>query len=247
MIGFKMKMLLFSLYFICFAAVGEKKITIYMIGDSTMANKQPQKYPETGWGMVFHEYFNKDVTINNQAVDGRSTKSFITEHRWQEIYNKLKPGNYVFIEFGHNDEKIDKPDIGASLEEYKANLTKFINDTKAKGAIPVLLTPITRRSYDSNGKLFNSHGNYPAVVRKLAASQNVVLIDMLAKSEKLVNGLGNERSKELYNWADSGKYVNYPNGVKDNTHFSVLGAHKIAQLAVEGIKESNLPIVKYLK
>jgi len=239
---------LLSVFILMVNAAPEKPVMIYMIGDSTMANKTPEKYPETGWGQVFREYFKDDVFIDNRAADGRSTKSFITENRWQYVFDKLKEGDYVFIEFGHNDEKIDRPAVGTSIPEFSENLTHFIRETRSKKAIPILMTPIVRRIYDhSTGQLKNSHGEYPDAVRAVAAKEHVIFIDMLAKSQRLVQQTGEEPSKKLYNYVDSAQYVAYPKGLQDATHFSVLGAHKMAELAIEGLKESGLPLKDKLK
>jgi pectinesterase len=208
----------------------DKKITIWMIGDSTMANKQEKAFPETGWGMAFGQFFNKDVTIDNRAQNGRSTLSFINEKRWDEVYNNLKEGDYVFIEFGHNDEKIDKPGVGVSIDEYKKNLSRFVNEARSKKAIPVLLTPITRRSF-KNGVFTETHGLYPDAVRTVADSLHVPLIDMHKKSIALITSMGDEPSKALYNYLEAG-HKNYPEGKKDDTHFSPLGAKKIVKYLI---------------
>ncbi|MFP5040183.1 rhamnogalacturonan acetylesterase [Parasediminibacterium sp. JCM 36343] len=224
--------------------VPKPKITVWMIGDSTMANKLEKAFPETGWGMEFGHFFDQSVTIDNCALNGRSTKSFINEKRWDPILDNLKEGDYVFIEFGHNDEKIDKPGVGTTIPEFKANLVKFVLETREKKGIPVLLTPITRRSF-KNGVLTDTHGKYAETTIFVADSLKVPLIDMLEKSKKYVSGLGDETSKQLYNYVDSGN-VNYPNGKKDDTHFSPAGAKKMAGLAVEGIKELKLGLAERL-
>ncbi len=213
-----------------------------MIGDSTMANKQEKAYPEMGWGMAFSQFFDHEVKIDNRAQNGRSTLSFINENRWQPVVDALKKGDYVFIQFGHNDEKIDKPGVGTSLELYKNNLAKFVNESRRKKAIPVLLTPIMRRSF-VNGVFTDTHGGYPDVVRQLADSLKVPFIDMHRMSEKLILQLGEARSKILFNHLDSG-HVNYPKGIVDNTHFSPVGAKKMAALVVSGIKELKLGLAK---
>ncbi len=118
-----------------------KPVTIFMIGDSTMANKEDKAYPETGWGMAFAQFFDDEVTIRNTAVNGRSTLSFINENRWQHVVDSLKKGDYVFIQFGHNDEKINIPGTGTSLDDYKRNLVRFVNEARAKKAIPILPVP----------------------------------------------------------------------------------------------------------
>ena len=221
-----------------------KPITIYMIGDSTMANKKPETFPENGWGMAFGQFFDKTVTIDNRAQNGRSTKSFIAENRWEPVLEKLQEGDYVFIEFGHNDEKIDKPLVGTSLEEFRTNLTKFVLETRAKKAIPVLLTPTARRNF-KNCTLQETHFGYPETVRSLADSLHVPMIDMLAQSRTLLIAMGDEPSKQLFNYVDSG-HVNYQNGKKDDTHFNVTGAKKMAELAASSIKELKLSLAQRL-
>ncbi|RXK87265.1 pectinesterase family protein [Filimonas effusa] len=232
------------LFLMAFMMPARKKITIWMVGDSTMANKLPKAYPETGWGMAFGAFFDESVTIANRAMNGRSTLSFINEKRWQAVADSLQEGDYVFIEFGHNDEKIDKPGTGVSPAAYGVNLVKFVNETRAKKAIPVLLTPVMRRSF-RDGSLYDSHGAYPPVVRRIADSLKVPLIDMHLKSETLINGMGEEGAKQLFNYVDSG-HVNYPQGKKDDTHFSPSGAKAMAELAVQGIRELKLELAERL-
>ena len=210
----------------------QKHTTVYMIGDSTMANKQVDKFPETGWGMPFSKMFDETITIDNRSLNGRSTKSFINEKRWQPIVEALKEGDYVFIEFGHNDEKIDKPAVGTSIEEFKTNLVKFITEARAAKAIPILLTPVNRWKFDSLGKFEDTHGAYPDAVREVAKSDNVLFIDMYSKSKLLMQKIGPEASHKWFNQLEKGENVNYPNGVKDNTHFNPVGAIQMADLAV---------------
>ncbi len=231
-------MILLSLF------TNQQPITVYIIGDSTAANKQENAYPETGWGMELQGNFGAGVTIDNRALNGRSTKSFINEKRWNAVLNSLKIGDYVLIQFGHNDEKIDKPEVGTSLTEYKTNLIRFINETTAKGAYPILLTPIMRRSYQ-NGVFKDTHLGYPEVVRKLADSLQVPLIDMHRKTERLIVELGELQSIKLFNHVASG-HVNYPNGKIDNTHLSPYGAQIIAGLVVQGIKETKTSLTKHI-
>lgn len=225
--------------------VFQKHQKIFMAGDSTMANKKPNKYPETGWGQVFSSYFTSDVEIFNYAVNGASTKSFIKNKNWDKLVSNLGKGDYVFIQFGHNDERLDKTDRGTTLDEYETNLTQFVFDVKNKKAIPILLSPVMRRSIKED-KFYNTHLGYDSVVCKVARDQKVAFIDMLNKSKKLLESLGIEESKTLFLHVNKGD-VNYPNGKRDNTHFNPVGANKIARLAVQGIKELNLPLSAYLK
>ncbi|WP_231425645.1 MULTISPECIES: rhamnogalacturonan acetylesterase [Pedobacter] len=223
----------------------KRQTTLYIIGDSTAANKAADKFPETGWGMELQSFFKDEVKVDNRALNGRSTKSFRAEKRWQPILENLKAGDYVFIEFGHNDEKIDKPSVGVSLVDFKINLINYVNETRSKKAIPVLLTPISRRSF-KNGVLVDSHGGYPGVTRQVADSLHVPLIDMLIKTENLLKNLGDQASVKLFLHVDSG-HVNYPQGKKDDTHLSPDGAKEIAGLVVQGIKEKKLGLAKKLK
>lgn len=234
-----------TLVILCSFTPIQKKTKLYIIGDSTAANKEEKAYPETGWGMALQSFFKPDVTVDNRALNGRSTKSFRAEKRWDPILAQLAPGDYVFIEFGHNDEKVDKPNIGVSLSDFKLNLINYVKETRSKKAFPVLLTPISRRSF-KNGILIDSHGDYPRITRHVADSLNVPLIDMLAKTESLLTRLGDEPSIKLFNYVDSGN-VNYPIGKKDDTHLSPAGAKQVAGLVVKGIKELKLSLVKSLK
>lgn len=240
----KFYLLFISLFFLNSKSNLKDQITLYIIGDSTAANKQAKAFPETGWGMQLSAFFKEEVKVDNRALNGRSTKSFINEKRWESVLITLKEGDYVFIQFGHNDEKIDKPEVGTSLEEYKVNLIKYIAETKAKKANPVLLTPIMRRSF-KNGVFKDSHLGYPDVVRKLADSLHIPLIDMHRKTEKLILGLGEEPSKKLFNYVDSGN-VNYPYGKKDDTHLNPYGAKQVAALVVQGVAETKIRLAKYL-
>jgi len=214
-----------SIAIVCFLLLGftqmtNKHITIYMIGDSTMADKPLDDNPERGWGQLFPACFDSSVTIENHAKNGRSTKSFIAESLWQQVLVKLQPGDYVFIQFGHNDEKKESPERYTTPEEYGKNLLRFVNESREKGAIPVLCTPIVRRRFDKDGKFFDDHGEYPGAARNVASANNVPLLDMTSLSEKLVGGLGPEDSKKLYLFIKPGEYKSLPEGKEDNTHFS---------------------------
>ncbi|HXD31945.1 MAG TPA: rhamnogalacturonan acetylesterase [Pyrinomonadaceae bacterium] len=223
-------------------------ITIYLAGDSTMAQKLPEKRPETGWGEMLQSFFDeKNVKIENHAQNGRSTRTFIAENRWATIVGKLIPGDYVFIQFGHNDSSKDKVDRYTPPEEYRANLLRFVSEVRAKKAIPVLLTPVMRRRFDSSGSFYDTHGVYPDIVRSLAAEQKVALIDMHRKSEQVLKQFGPEPSRKLFLQLKPGENANYPNGIEDNTHFSPQGAEVMAGLAIEGLREQHVKLAKLLK
>lgn len=223
-------------------------IVVYLAGDSTMAEKLPEKRPETGWGEMFQQYFDANkVKIENHAQNGRSTKTFISENRWQAIVDKLKKGDYVFIEFGHNDQSKEKGERYTPPEDFKKNLARMVADVLAKKANPVLLTPVMRRRFDKDGKFYDTHGEYPDLTRSVAKDLKIPLIDMQRASEKLIVEYGAENSKKLFLQLKAGENPNYPNGIEDNTHFSPLGAEEMARLAVAEIKKSKIKLRKYLK
>jgi len=234
---------------ISFSAIAQKQpVTIFLAGDSTMAAKQPEKRPETGWGEMLGQHFKAgSIRIENRAANGRSTKTFISEGKWQLIVDALRKGDYVFIQFGHNDSSKDKGERYTPPEDYRRNLVRFVGEVKARGAHPVLLTPVMRRRFGKDGKFYDTHGEYPVIVRSVAKDQNVPLIDMHSMSEKVIVRYGVEDSRKLFLQLKPGENANYPNGIEDNTHFSPLGADEMAKLAVQGIRASNVGLSKLLK
>jgi lysophospholipase L1-like esterase len=213
-------------------ALGQKPVTVHMAGDSTMAPKTERSRPETGWGEPFGEFLDPGkFAIDNRAVNGRSAKSFIAEGRWQALLDATKPGDWVFVQFGHNDEKETSADPNAPLADFRRNLQRFVTDVRAKGATPVLLTPVMRRRYDANGDFFDTHGEYPGVVRQVAKELDADLIDLHAMTGDLLRQRGPEASRSLFLMLKPGEHPNYPDGVEDNTHFSPKGARAVAQLA----------------
>jgi lysophospholipase L1-like esterase len=225
-------------------ALQPPRITVYLAGDSTMAPKLPEKRPETGWGEMLPDFFDSTrVRIENHARNGRSTRTFISEGRWQSIVDSLHTGDYVFIQFGHNDESKTKTDRYTSPDDYRANLQRFVRDARSKGANPVLLTPVMRRRFDNNANVRDSHGEYPDIVRSVSAEMRVPLIDMHRKTEVLLTLFGPQASSALFLQLPPHENPNYPNGIMDNTHFSPFGARIVASLAVEGIREAKLDLV----
>ncbi|NBW37769.1 MAG: rhamnogalacturonan acetylesterase [Cytophagia bacterium] len=223
----------------------ESKTVVYLIGDSTIATKETKAYPETGWGMPFQYFFDSTVVVENHAKNGRSTRTFLSENRWIPIHDKLKSGDYVFIQFGHNDESKEKTDRYTSPEDFKKNLNKFIADTKAKGGIPVLLTPVSRRKF-VEGKQQETHTIYSALVKEVALTEKVAFIDLDALSRDYYQSMGEENSKLLFLQLEAGEHPNYPEGKVDNTHFSELGARKIAQIVLSEIKRLDLPLAMHI-
>lgn len=216
-------------------------ITLYMAGDSTMSIKDVKAYPETGWGMPFKAFFDQTVTVDNKAKNGRSTKSFIAEGLWASISDNLKEGDYVIIEFGHNDEVPSKATYTPPAD-YTANLVRFITETRAKKATPILLTPVARRKFNAQGVIQGTHDQYSELVRKVAAEQQVPLIDLDKESQALVQQYGPDDSKFLYDYVAVGENPNYPQGKSDDTHFSELGARKMAELVLADIRKLKLDL-----
>jgi lysophospholipase L1-like esterase len=224
-----------------FKMPSDEQVTIYLVGDSTMADKAVRTYPEAGWGMPFAHFFDSSVRVDNRAKNGRSTRSFREEKIWQPIFEKLREGDYVFIQFGHNDEVPTKKTY-TTPDEFSNNLALYVSETRSRKAVPVLITPVARRRFDSTGQLTDTHQQYSELVRAVAQKHNVAMIDLDLKSRELLKSLGPEKSKYLYNWLKPGEHPNYPKGVMDDTHFNELGARKMAQLVLASIRESDLPI-----
>jgi len=217
------------------------KLTIWLIGDSTISIKEHKYYPETGWGMPFVNFFDSTVVVDNRAKNGRSTRTFLTEGLWKPIEENLKDGDYVLIQFGHNDEVNTKKSYTTELE-FVANLKLYIKESRVKGAIPVLITPAARRNFDTNGKVVGTHEIYATLVRKTAVSEKTPLIDLDRESQLLLQQFGEVGSKYLFNHLAAGEHPNYPDGKEDNTHFNEYGARKMAEIVLEGIRKLHLEL-----
>jgi lysophospholipase L1-like esterase len=225
------------------------KFSVFLTGDSTMATySDTLNNPIRGWGQMLHLFFNPNVSIYNHAVGGASTKSFINSGYWANVLKLLKPGDYVFIQFGHNDQKsTDTSRFTDPFTSYSYNLEKFISETRSKGANPVILSSIVRRSFSSNGTFTDTHGSYPYASWLVAKEKGVPFIDLQQKTRNLVIFFGPEGSKKLYLWINPGEYAALPDGMQDNTHLSKLGATEVCKLTVKGLQEISSPLCKSLK
>ncbi len=222
--------------------------TLFLVGDSTMADKPDLAHPERGWGQLFRELVLPPLRVENRAVNGRSTKSFRDEGRWNAILEALTPGDWVLIQFGHNDEKVADPTRFTEPEgAFRANLESFVRETRARGGHPILATPMVRRRFDKHGVFVDSHGEYPRVVREVAATEGVPLLEMEDATRVLVRSSGVEGSKSLFLHFEPGEHPQLPAGLHDDTHLSELGARRIAALAAREMARANLPLVRYLK
>ncbi len=252
---------------ILFSAFKTSKITIHTIGDSTMANKDfSNDKQERGWGMMLKNFFSEDVEVRNYAVNGRSSKSFIDEGRWQKVLDNIKPGDYVFIQFGHNDEKKDEKrhtDPGTTFDE---NLKRFVVEAREKGGIPVLFNSVVRRNFSNNpdaiasddfrdtktelsdgDTLVDTHGAYLVSPRKVASELNVPFIDANKITHDLEQGLGPVGSKKLHMIFEPGETPSLPKGRQDNTHYNIYGARVVAGLLADAVAKEIPALSKYIR
>jgi len=204
--------------------------TIYLLGDSTVCDQPSEPY--NSWGQMLTRFFKPAIAIANHAESGESMRSSLAAHRLDKVLSTMKPGDYLIIQYGHNDEKEKGEGIGA-FTSYKSDLKKFVDEARKRGGHPVLVTPVQRRSFDAAGKITNSHGDYPEAVRQLAKEENVPLIDLNAMSKLLYEAWGLDFSKQAF----------APN---DNTHHNNYGSYELAKCIVAGIKTAKIGLANYL-
>ncbi|MBE0700614.1 MAG: rhamnogalacturonan acetylesterase [Acholeplasmataceae bacterium] len=220
---------------------------IYIAGDSTAANKSIDKKPESGWGEYLPDFYKKMVNITNFALNGCSTKSFIDDGMLKKIEALLQNRDIVLIQFGHNDQKKEDPSRYADPIMFYANLKTFVDTIKNKNAIPILLTPITRRSFLNTHQIDkNTHGEYPGIVLEFARNHQVYCIDTFKLSQNYFESLGDEESKKYFLHLQSGENDNYPNGIEDNSHFSEKGAKMMAQIITQEMLKLPLGLKLYI-
>ncbi len=254
--------------FLLTAAVPDKTTTIFIIGDSTAANKDLSKGKlERGWGMALQCFFDDNIVVDNHAVNGRSSLSFINEGRWDKVVEKMKPGDYVIIQFGHNDEKPAKDRHTDPGSTFDYNLSKYIRETREHGGIPVLMNCVVRRNFakvtpknDDDEKLRNTtfadgakivegdslvdtHGLYRVAPRDVARRMNCHFIDANQITHDLEQGLGTEESKKLHMWFLPDTEPTEPKGKQDNTHYNIYGAHVVAKLLADALCD-EIPILR---
>lgn len=219
-----------------------------MIGDSTMANKKLDGgNPERGWGHMLPGFLSEDIQVDNHAQNGRSSKSFIDEGRWDAVVAKIKKGDYVFIQFGHNDEKTKPDRHTVPGTTFDANLKRFVNETRAKGGIPVLFNSIVRRNFNEEGVLIDTHGAYLESPRNVAKEMNVPFVDLNKITHDLMQGMGVEESKKLLMWVEPNTIPAMPNGKEDNTHLNIYGGRVVAELAIDAIVEVVPDLAPYVR
>lgn len=222
-----------------------KATTIFLAGNSTVVDQD--KEPWASWGQMIPSFFEAgNICIANYAESGEALTSFKSAKRLQKILNLMKAGDYLFIEFGHNDQKQKGEGIGP-FTSYKRDLKYYISEVKKKGGVPVLVTSMNRRSFDSTGHISNSLGDYPEAVRQTAKEENAALIDLNAMSKIMYEAWGPERSIKAFVHYPANTFPNQARKLEDNTHFNTYGAYQIARCIVQGILDNKLPVAKYLK
>jgi pectinesterase len=251
------------------SATPDKTTTIFVIGDSTAANKDTTGGKvERGWGMMLQQCFDADfIVVDNHAINGRSSKSFLDEGRWDKVLAKIQPGDYVIIQFGHNDEKSQPARHTDPGSTFDYNLAKYVRETREKGGIPVLMNSVVRRNFlveapviaddeqlrnttFSDGSkmvegdsLIDTHGLYRVAPRDVALRMNCHFIDANKITHDLEQGLGREASKKLHMWFRPGEEPSLPQGKQDNTHYNIYGAKVVANLLADALCE-EIPVLK---
>lgn len=218
-------------------------VTVFLAGNSTVVDQDDD--PWASWGQMFPRFFVRGVAVSNQAESGLSLGSFLSSNRLSQVLDMMKPGDYLFIEFGHNDQKEKGPDDGA-FKSYSERLALFVNEFRQKGGIPVIVSPANRRSFGEDGKIINSLGDYPEAARKVAEDLDVSFIDLNAMTKTLYESLGPENSKKLFVIYPANTFPGQKEALNDNTHFNSYGAYQLAKCIIEGIKDNNLELKKYL-
>ncbi len=211
---------------------------IYWAADSTVKENNYTTFPQTGIGQGLRLYLKQDISICNHAENGRSTKSFIDELRLAAIEKDIREGDFLFIQFGHNDEKREDPNrFTEAFGEYQENLERFVNAARNRKAYPVFITPLTRRLFADDNHLKDAiHESYPEAMSQVAKRLDVPLIDLYTMSRELIESIGQEKSKSYFMNLKPGDYKNYPDGLEDNTHLQYDGAVAFAGLVAQGLK-----------
>ncbi|MGW3420253.1 rhamnogalacturonan acetylesterase [Streptomyces phaeochromogenes] len=218
--------------------------TVYIASDSTAQTYNSRYYPQAGWGQKLSSFLSSNITVANHAIGGRSSRSFIEQGRLAAIHQVIRAGDYLFTQFGHNDATVGNPERYTSPADYKEYLRNdYIRATRARGATPVVVTPVSRRSYNaSTGKFNVSFPAYVDAAKGVAREEGAPLVDLSAASRVYLDGVGVEGSKAIFLWLAAGQYPNFPNGVQDNTHFQERGAVEMARLVSRAVAGLGLPI-----
>ncbi len=218
--------------------------TLFLCGNSTVVDNDAEPY--TGWGQMLPYFFDENVCVANYAESGLSANTFLGGRRLEKALSQMKKGDYVVIEFGHNDQKQKGAGKGAYYS-FAYYIKQFIDEARLKGATPILVTPTRRRQFDKSGKIRDTHEDYPAAMREIAARENVALVDFQELTKVLIEAAGVEESKKMFVHHPMGTFEGQEKELKDNTHFSNFGAYEISKCFIESIKALNLPLAKYIR
>ncbi|MGP3972214.1 rhamnogalacturonan acetylesterase [Streptomyces sp. 6N223] len=231
------------------AAAAAQAPTIYIASDSTAQTYGADYVPQEGWGQELHQFFTDDVAVENHAIGGRSSRSFVEQGRLDAILDVIQPGDYLFVQFGHNDASYTIPDRYTSPEDYKEYLRNdYIGGALERGAIPVVFTPVSRRDYDPGTGLFNvSFPEYVQAATEVAAEEDVPFVDLSASSRAYLDSIGPEAAKDVFLWTDPGEYPNRPDGTQDDTHFQTYGATEIARLIATDVAQLDVPLAGHVQ
>lgn len=219
---------------------------LFLMGGSTMATF-PEARPVVGWGQKLPLFFKDPARIDNRALSGRSTKSFIDQGHWDKLHADLRAGDFLIMCWGTNDSASDPARFTEPHGEFLRNLLRFIREARALGATPILATSVARRVWDAEGRFVEPPSEYVIVTRELASRENVPLMELRGATAKLERDLGVEGSRALHLYLPPGKSDYYPNGSKDDTHYNAHGATQVAELAVQEIRRLDLPLRSWLK
>ena len=217
-------------------------VTIFLAGNSTVVDQDDD--PWASWGQIIPRFLKQGAVVSNQAESGLSLGSFLSSNRLEKVLNMMNPGDYLFIEFGHNDQKEKGPDDGA-FKSYSERMRLFVTEFRKKGGIPVIVSPANRRSFGDDGKITNSLGDYPAAAKNVAEELKVPFIDLNAMTKTLYETLGSDNSKKLFVIYPANTFTDQKEALNDNTHFNSYGAYELAKCIMEGIKDNNLGLKKY--
>ncbi len=222
----------------------ENVTTVFLAGNSTVVDQDYE--PWASWGQMITRFFGDSLCFANYAESGERADTFIKAGRLKKALSQMKPGDYMFIEFGHNDQKLKGPGMGAYYS-FAMNLKIFIDEVRAKGGTPVFVTPTQRRSFDSEGHIRETHEDYPDAMREVARREGVQLIELHDMTRTLFETLGPEQSKKAFVHYPANTYPNQPRALEDNTHFNPYGAYQIAKCVIEGMRQLQLPFVKFIR
>ncbi|MGM0874802.1 MAG: rhamnogalacturonan acetylesterase [Bacillota bacterium] len=222
-------------------------LTVFIAGDSTVQTYDEKWKPKAGWGQMIPQFFSSEITFENHAIRGRSSKSFINEGRLDRILRKIKPNDYFLIQFGHNDAKKNRPNLYTSVPDYKKYIKKYVDGARQRGATPILVTPMGRRDFHTDTGIFNvSFPEYVQGMKEVAEELNVALVDLSSLSVSYYNSIGPDGTLSIFLHSEPGIYKAFPDGIRDNTHFKEYGAIQMARLLSTEIKKLDIPLSSFV-